>query len=223
MAIGLGRMFGFHFLENFNYPYISTSISEFWRRWHMSLGTWFRDYLYFPLGGSRVNKPRLILNLFVVWTLTGIWHGANWTFLVWGFMYFVLLAVEKLTGFDKKNGRVLNVIKWIYTMLFVILGWVVFRSDSLSAAWTYILSMFGLNGNVPIDGMFTGYLVQNAILLVIGALICTPLFKTLNNKIKHTVVFDIVYVIVVILLFVLSIASLVSSSYNPFIYFNFCR
>ena len=105
MAIGLGKMFGFHFLENFNYPCISKSISEFWRRWHISLGTWFRDYVYFPLGGSKVNsKIRLLLNFFIVWTLTGICHGANWTFLIWGLMYFVLITVEKLTGFDKKLG-----------------------------------------------------------------------------------------------------------------------
>ena len=105
MGIGLGRMFGFHFLENFNYPYISTSITEFWRRWHISLGTWFRDYVYIPLGGSRVKKPRLVFNLFVVWMLTGIWHGANWTFVTWGFLYFVLLTFEKLTGFAKGDGK----------------------------------------------------------------------------------------------------------------------
>lgn len=131
MAIGMGRMFGFHFLENFNYPYISKSISEFWRRWHVSLGTWFRDYVYFPLGGSRVaTKRRLVLNLFVVWFLTGIWHGANWTFMLWGVMYFVLITAEKLTNFPSK----IKGLGHIYTLFFVLIGWVIFRADSLAAA-----------------------------------------------------------------------------------------
>lgn len=221
MAIGLGKMFGFHFLENFNYPYISTSITEFWRRWHMSLGTWFRDYVYFPLGGSRVNKPRLILNLFVVWFLTGVWHGANWTFMLWGLMYFVLLVMEKFTGFHKRNGKIINIFKWIYTLFFVIMGWVLFRSDSLTVALTYIKSMFGLNGNVAIDGMFTGYFEQNIVMLIVGIIICTPIFKILKEKIKPNVFTDVINVLCLVGLFVLSISSLVSNSYNPFIYFNF--
>ena len=163
MAIGLGMMFGFHFLENFNYPYMSTSISEFWRRWHISLGSWFRDYLYFPLGGSRVSKGRNVFNLFVVWSLTGLWHGANFTFIAWGLMYFVLIAMEKLTGFDKKKGKGLMPFKWLYTILFVVLGWVLFRADSITDAFEYIKSMFALNSNAICDGMFTGYLKQNAV------------------------------------------------------------
>ena len=128
MAIGLGRMFGFRIRENFNYPYISRSVSEFWRRWHISLGSWFRDYLYIPLGGSRVkSRGRLIFNLFVVWFSTGLWHGANWTFIAWGLMYFVLLCVEKLTGFEKCSVPLW--LAWIYTMLFVVLGWVLFRAE----------------------------------------------------------------------------------------------
>lgn len=221
MAIGLGRMFGFHFLENFDYPYISTSITEFWRRWHMSLGTWFRDYLYFPLGGSRVKKPRLIFNLFVVWLLTGIWHGANWTFILWGLMYFVLLVIEKLTGLQKKSGKGINIIKWLYTIFFVIIGWVLFRSDSLSTAWTYIKSMFGMCGNAGADGMFVGYFWQNIIMLIVGMIICTPVFKILKTKIKSNAVTDIIYILVTVSLFALSVSSLVSNSYNPFIYFNF--
>ncbi len=136
MAIGLGKMFGFDFLENFDYPYISKSITEFWRRWHMSLGTWFRDYVYFPLGGSRVkSKARLVFNLFVVWSLTGIWHGANWTFLCWGLMYFVLLVIEKLTGWEKKYPDKMIVLRRIYTLFFVLMGWVLFRADSITDAW----------------------------------------------------------------------------------------
>lgn len=222
MAIGLGRMFGFHFLENFNYPYISKSISEFWRRWHMSLGTWFRDYVYIPLGGSRVNKLRLIFNLFVTWMLTGIWHGANWTFFLWGFMYFVLLALEKTFNIDKKQGRVINIVKWIYTMFFVIIGWVVFRADSLGNALTYLGSMFGLNGNTFTDGMFSGYFMQNLVLLIVGGIASTPLLKYAKEKFgKGNVITSIVYVAVMILLFLLCVSSLVSNSYNPFIYFNF--
>ena len=221
MAIGLGRMFGFHFLENFDYPYISTSITEFWRRWHMSLGTWFRDYLYFPLGGSRVNKPRLIFNLFVVWFLTGLWHGANFTFIIWGLMYFILLVFEKLTGLHKKHGRVINVIKWFYTLFFVIIGWVIFRADNIGQAMNYLSSMFGFAGNDLTDGMFTGYLIQNAIMLIIGILACTPLLKLIKQKNHHGVIINGLSVLSLIVLLVLSIASLVSSSYNPFIYFNF--
>lgn len=221
MAIGLGRMFGFHFLENFDYPYISRSITEFWRRWHMSLGTWFRDYLYFPLGGSRCSRGRNIFNLFVVWLLTGLWHGANFTFIVWGLMYFLLLVIEKLTGVYKKNGRIINIFKWLYTMLFVILGWVIFRAESIGDAMYYLGSMFGLTGNNFVDGMFTGWFEQNLIMLCVGVVLCTPLFRWLSNKTKNSNVMGFVKAGGLICLLVLSIASLVSSSYNPFIYFNF--
>lgn len=221
MAIGLGRMFGFHFLENFDYPYISTSITEFWRRWHMSLGTWFRDYLYFPLGGSRCGKGRNIFNLFVVWALTGLWHGANFTFITWGLMYFVLLVIEKLTGIHKRQGKVLNVFKWLYTILFVVLGWVLFRAETMGDAMCYLGAMFGLNGNVFADGMFTGWFGQNVILLSIGAVLSTPLFRRLSEKTKNSSVVGFVKAGALICLMVLSVASLVGSSYNPFIYFNF--
>lgn len=221
MAIGLGRMFGFHFLENFDYPYISTSVSEFWRRWHMSLGTWFRDYLYFPLGGSRVKKPRMVFNLFVVWSLTGLWHGANFTFILWGLLYFVLLTFEKLTGFDKKTVKAIKIFKWLYTIFFVVLGWVLFRADNLSEALSYIGAMFGVNATSFVDGMFIGYFEQNIIMLVIGIIACTPVIKMIKIKTGDTVVMSILSVVSLIALLVLSIASLVSSSYNPFIYFNF--
>lgn len=221
MAIGLGRMFGFHFLVNFNYPYISTSITEFWRRWHMSLGTWFRDYLYIPLGGSHCSKMRNIFNLFVVWLLTGLWHGANVTFLLWGGMYFVLLVAEKLTGIYKKNDSKLIVFKWLYTMLFVILGWVLFRAESISDACVYLYSMFGLNGNRFVDGMFHGWFTQNIPLLEIGVLLSTPVFCILSEKTKDSYFVGIVRIVGLMFLFVLSVASLISSSYNPFIYFNF--
>ncbi len=221
MAIGLGKMFGFHFLENFDYPYISISITEFWRRWHMSLGTWFRDYLYFPLGGSRCGRARNIFNLFIVWFLTGLWHGANFTFIVWGMMYFVLLVAEKLTGLHKKKGRVINIFKWMYTILFVVLGWVIFRAESMGDALNYLGSMFGLTGNTFADGMFTGWFKQNVILLIIGFVLSTPVFRIISQKTKNSNVMGFAKAGGLICLFVLSAASLVSSSYNPFIYFNF--
>ena len=221
MAIGLGKMFGFHFLENFNYPYISTSITEFWRRWHISLGTWFRDYVYVPLGGSHCGKLRNIFNLFVVWLLTGIWHGANFTFVLWGAMYFVLLTIEKITGIYKKGNGKTIAFKWLYTILFVILGWVLFRSESIGDACIYLKTMFGLNGNRFVDGMFYGWFSQNIYLLGIGALMCTPIFRILSEKTKDSSMVGFVRMGGLVLLFVLSLASLISSSYNPFIYFNF--
>ena len=221
MAIGMGRMFGFHFLENFDYPYISTSITEFWRRWHISLGTWFRDYLYIPLGGSHCSKGRNILNLFVVWALTGIWHGANLTFLVWGLMYFLLLAFEKTTGIVHQNGKIIRVIKWLYTLFFVIIGWIIFRADSLQDAFIYLKSVLGLNGNMFSDGMFAGWFAQNYILLLIGICLCTPVIKRFSGKIKKNFAVNVLAAIGLCCLFVLSVASLVSNSYNPFIYFNF--
>ena len=218
MAIGLGKMLGFHFPKNFDYPYISKSITEFWRRWHITLSSWFRDYVYIPLGGSRVKKPRLILNLFAVWALTGIWHGANWTFLVWGLMYFVLLCFEKLSGFN--NWKMPSVLKWLYTMLFVIIGWVIFRADSISEAIRYISIMFGINGAGFTDGIFAGYFAQSFILLIIGAICSVPLADKFSG-IKSGFAGDVAYVIALTALFALCISGLVSNSYNPFIYFNF--
>ena len=181
MAIGLGRMFGFHFLENFKYPYISKSISEFWRRWHISLQTWFKDYIYIPLGGSRVNsKTRLVFNIFVVWFLTGVWHGANWTFIVWGLMYFVLLILEKFFHMDEKMGKFKN----LYTMFFVMMGWVLFRSDSLSAALVYIRSMFGFGCKGFMDAYVIQYFKQYILYFIMGILCCFPIFKNINRIFK---------------------------------------
>ena len=221
MAIGLGKMFSFHFLENFDYPYISKSITEFWRRWHISLGTWFRDYLYIPLGGNRCSKKRNIFNLFVVWLLTGIWHGANLTFITWGLMYFILLFIERETGIIKKNGKMINVFKWLYTSFFVLMGWIIFRAESMGDAFIYLKSIFGLNNNSFIDSTFTGWFTQNIILLVIGIIACTPLFRNISEKSDRSLVLKILKVLGLCCLFALSVASLVSSSYNPFIYFNF--
>ena len=219
MAIGLGRMFGFHFLENFNYPYISQSVTEFWRRWHISLGTWFRDYVYFPLGGSRVSsKLRLIFNLFVVWTLTGVWHGANWTFIFWGLLYFVLLTLEKLTGFSKwlRYGSGI-----IYTLFFVNLGWVVFRSESLAQAFDFIRTMFALGGQ-PLADKFSSFYWTEHLWVYLACLVCsTPLAKKFTLACYDQRWFQLASVPTVMFLFVLTLCFVVQSTYNPFIYFNF--
>ena len=217
MAIGLGRMFGFHFLENFNYPYISSSITEFWRRWHISLSSWFRDYVYFPLGGSRVSsKARHIFNLFVVWLLTGIWHGANWTFIAWGMLYFVLLVIEKMLKLDKNS-------KWyghIYTMFFVIIAWVIFKADSIASAFVYIKTMFGIGSPSLTCAQCSLHLSDSGKYLLIGLIFIFPirLFEYKKNGSQWK---QMTYIILLFLLFLLTITYMVCDSYNPFIYFNF--
>lgn len=218
MAIGMARMFGFRFLENFNYPYISKSITEFWRRWHMSLSSWFRDYVYIPLGGNRKGKGRQILNLLIVWTLTGFWHGANWTFLCWGLIYFVLLVFEKLTNFPKR----LKGAAHIYTLFFIILAWVVFRADNISEAGTYLASMFGIGGNPLTDYTFLLYLSNLKWMLIAGVLLSTPIVSKLKSLMpEHKRLIDIIKSVSVIVVFVISILLCIKSTYNPFIYFNF--
>ena len=219
MAIGLGQMFGFHFLENFDYPYMSKSVTEFWRRWHISLGTWFRDYVYFPLGGSRVNsKTRLIFNLFVVWSLTGIWHGANWTFILWGIMYFVLLAIEKLIGLPQKVGKVGH----IYTLFWVIIGWVIFRADNMGMAFSYIGQMFGLSGNVLVNAVVVDVWGKYGLWMLLGILFSMPVKNWITAKLGTNKCWTgWVYGAAVLALAVLSIAAIANATYNPFIYFNF--
>ena len=217
MAIGLGMMFGFKFEENFNYPYISTTVSEFSRRWHMSLQTWFRDYVYFPLGGSRVSKPRLVFNLFVVWLLTGIWHGANWTFIAWGLMYFVLLTFEKLTGLSKKN-------TWwshLYTLLFVVLGWVIFKSTGLGTAFTYIKAMFAIGATGIADKAVWAYLGQNWIFYLFALIGCVPIMPKLDEKFKNSKAWNVIYAVGIVAILVVSTSYIINNAYNPFIYFNF--
>jgi len=217
MAIGLGAMFGFKFDENFNYPYIASSISEFWRRWHISLQTWFRDYVYFPLGGSRVkSKARLVFNLFVVWGLTGVWHGANWTFIFWGLMYFVLIAFEKFTGFDKKLGKLSHV----YTMFFVIMGWVLFRAESMSNALCYYKAMFGI-GVSAVDAGAVAYLKQNAVYFIAAIVFSVPVFKKLDERFKEKAVWNVLYMIFMVAILLLSLTYIFNDSYSPFLYFNF--
>ena len=219
MAIGLGKIFGFHFLENFNYPYISSSITEFWRRWHISLGTWFRDYVYFPLGGSRVkSKARLIFNLFVVWLLTGIWHGANWTFVVWGLLYFILLVFEKISGIHKSTK--LKPLRFVYTIFFVIMGWVIFRATSIENAFDYIGAMFGSTGAL-VDNTALFYLKENAICFILSIVASTPLLKWVCEKYLSNKTGNIITPIILIAILLISVIYIVKGTYNPFIYFNF--
>jgi D-alanyl-lipoteichoic acid acyltransferase DltB (MBOAT superfamily) len=219
MAIGLGKMFGFHFLENFNYPYIAASITEFWRRWHISLSTWFRDYLYIPLGGNRVSKRRLVFNLFIVWLLTGIWHGANWTFIAWGLFYFVLLIFERFTGFIKRLG----VFGHVYALFFVIIGWVLFRSDSITSAFSYLGVMFGIGTIRLTDETFFMYLSNGKWILLAGIALSMPiasLCKTRLIKINARA-YELISSLGLIVVFSIALLVCVKSTYNPFIYFNF--
>lgn len=222
MAIGLGKIFGFNFIENFNYPYISKSISEFWRRWHMSLGSWFRDYVYIPLGGNRVNFARWLFNTLVVWMLTGLWHGAAWNFVIWGLLYAVLLIGEKL--FVKKLIDKSRVIAHIYTMLFVTIGFVIFNAPDMSTAWQDFIGLFGFDSS-PLSNDFTLYhLSSNALIFIIGVLGATPIPKLIHSKLtdgKAKNIIAVVEPIFCILLFLTCTAYLVDGSYNPFLYFRF--
>ena len=215
MAIGLGRMFGFHFAENFNYPYIAKSATEFWRRWHISLGSWFRDYVYIPLGGNRCSKLRWVLNLFAVWALTGIWHGANYTFFAWGLFYFALLLVEKFTRLPEKLG----VFAHVYAMAAVMVGWVMFRSENLGAGLHYIGMMFGFDSLGVADDYFWLYLGQTYSVLLAGIILSLPLFPWLKKHGGRLA--NNVEPVAALGLFVLTLVVAVSASYNPFIYFNF--
>ena len=216
MAIGLGKVFGFHFSENFNYPYISASVTEFWRRWHISLSSWFRDYVYIPLGGNRVKHSRWILNMLAVWLLTGIWHGANWTFLVWGLFYFCLLMLEKETGFTKK----LKGFSHVYTLVMVVIAWVIFRSNSLQEAFAYIYSMIPGEGKALAGTTAVYYLKNAGSVLIISAVCSLPIYPRLKEKFADSKI-AMLENILVVLIFILALIKTISSSYNPFIYFNF--
>ena len=220
MAIGLGRMFGFHFLENFNYPYVSSTITEFWRRWHMTLGTWFRDYVYIPLGGNRCSKGRWIFNTFMVWFLTGVWHGANWTFIVWGLMYFVLLIFEKSTGLAKKKGWYMHA----YTMLFVVLGWIIVRAESLTTAIKYIGCMFGIGAKGFMSGLFTESLANSWVIFIAAIIFSFPVVGAVREKLVTAGKENLCAVlksVILLILFVISVVVCVKATYNPFIYLNF--
>ena len=220
MAIGLGAMFGFHFLENFNYPYISSSITEFWRRWHISLSTWFKEYLYIPLGGNRVSKGRNLFNLSVVFLATGIWHGAEWTFVVWGIWHGIFIVFEKLTGWAKTKGNTFDsILHRIYLLGVVIIGWVVFRSDNLPYAWDYLRNMAHCLESTPTRtvGWYFGGLQLTV--MVIGIAASTGIFQRICTAKGRFVrpVLDLW----LLAMFVLSLAFMAGDTYNPFIYFRF--
>lgn len=224
MAIGLARMFGFRLLENFDAPYCSTSVTEFWRRWHISMGTWFRDYVYFPLGGSRCSRFRNIINLSIVWILTGLWHGANWNFIVWGILHLVVIIVEKYLctgrkpGGDKEN-VVLQVLKYLYTMFFVVIGWVLFNSSSLAEATLFLKAMFNFSG--PIIDNFGAVLIKEYIVVITLAVLIIVLEIKKQNVRSIFANKAALEAIGVALVFLLSVCYLIKGSYNPFIYFNF--
>lgn len=217
MAIGLGGMFGFKIDENFDYPYMAKSITDFWRRWHISLSSWFRDYVYIPLGGNRCSKQRQIYNMFIVWLFTGLWHGANWTFIIWGLFYFVLLILEKQFKIDKKLG----VFSHIYTLFFVIISWVIFKSDNLNTAIKYISNMFGIK-NVFYDKMALDYLRLSGLIIPACILASTTLIKYLFKRVKiNGNIKSVIKVLITFVIFIFSMLACISSTYNPFIYFNF--
>lgn len=222
MAQGLGKMFGFDFPENFKYPYISKSVTEFWRRWHISLGSWFREYVYIPLGGNRAGLLKQLRNLFIVWFLTGLWHGASWNFVVWGLYFGLFVTLEKLFLLKWLKNR-MRVIAHVYTLIIVLIGWVFFEFDNLSVAISFLGTMFGFNQTAFMDNNTLYYLTTNFTLLCILAICSTPFPKKAlvyireRLKVPGAICIPIFYVILV----VLSTAYLVNYTYNPFLYFRF--
>ena len=224
MAIGLGRIFGFNFPENFNYPYISKSITEFWRRWHISLGTWFKDYVYIPLGGNRDGKYKQIRNILIVWLLTGIWHGANWTFLIWGLLFGIILIIEKIF-LNKFMEKLPSFIRRIYVLFIVMILFIIFNSDNMQVALTNIKGLFGMNKEVFINDYTLHYLKSYSLILIISLFGATPLIKTLidklrKNKYVNNIINILEPILIVMILFVVT-SYLIDNSYNPFLYFRF--
>lgn len=225
MAIGLGLCFGFKFGENFNYPYIADSITDFWKRWHISLTDWFHDYVYFPLGGSRVkNQDFMVRNIFIVWLLTGIWHGANWTFIFWGLMYFVFQLAERFFGYIEKMK---SFWRHFYTLMVVNAAWVIFRADDLYQAGRFFMNMLGVNRNGFYSSTAVMLLRENGVFLLLGIIFSTPIARNMNeilyNKPKSLIntLYTLAYPIGMFFLLAVCVSYLASGTYNPFIYFNF--
>lgn len=216
MAIGLGRMMGFCYQENFNYPYISKSITEFWRRWHISLGSWFRDYVYIPLGGNRVNKSRYLFNILLVWALTGLWHGGAWNFVVWGLYFAVLLMVEKLWLLKAMERH--KVLGHLYAIIIVLIGFVIFDATNLNQAWEYIGAMFGFTEVPMVSAEAVYYLKSYAVIYMVSILGATPLVKSIATRIKKADYFEPILLLGLLLAVT---AFLVDGSFNPFLYFRF--
>ena len=224
MAIGLGRIFGFHFPENFNYPYISKSITEFWRRWHISLSTWFKDYIYIPLGGNREGKYKQIRNILIVWLLTGIWHGANWTFLIWGLLFGIILIIEKIF-LNKFMEKLPSFIRRIYVLFIVMILFIIFSSDNMSVALSNIKGLFGMNGEAFINDYTLHYLKSYLPVLIIALFGATPFIKILIDKLRKNKyvnnIINILEPILIVVILVVVTSYLIDNSYNPFLYFRF--
>ena len=219
MATGLGRMFGFEFMANFNYPYISKSITEFWRRWHISLSTWFREYLYIPLGGNRCSRRRWVFNLLIVWAATGIWHGASWNYLLWGLYFFVLLMAEKflLQGWLKKAPAAAT---HLYTLFLVLVSWAIFAIEDFSHLTAYLKVMFGLGGVPVVNGALGYYLLSYLPILIVAGVASTPLGVTVYRRLKPRVQ-QVACTVLVAAALTVCTAYLVAGTYNPFLYFRF--
>lgn len=222
MAIGIGRMLGFDFEENFEYPYIAKTVTEFWRRWHISLSSWFKDYVYIPLGGARKGIDRQIVNLFVVWILTGMWHGANWTFVIWGFLYFIILVLEKMIVRPSERNFMFRQIYTMLTIIIIIFLWVIFNSPDILTAGRYYQSMLGLSNNEVISRWDFRYIHNYIFFIAAAILFCMPIRKLFSNRIRNAYAFKEVIVSVVYTFgLIWSISYLVLGGHNPFIYFNF--
>lgn len=219
MAMGLGKMFGFDFLKNFNYPYISKSVTEFWRRWHISLGTWFREYVYIPLGGNRKGLSRQIINIAVVWFLTGLWHGASWNFILWGLYFGVLLMIEKLFIL-KVLKKAPAIISHIYSIIIILFGWVLFYFENLNEMGIFLARMFGSDGFM-MSGDISVKIISYIPLLIVAAITSTPLISKLYHKIKSKPILYVIDNAGCVLALLLCTAALVSSDYNPFLYYKF--
>ena len=219
MAIGLGKIFGFDFLENFNYPFISKSITEFWRRWHISLSSFFKDYIYIPLGGSKCSKLKWVRNILIVWSLTGLWHGAQWNFIIWGLFFAIILLIEKLL--IKKHLENKKILSHIYTIVIVLISFTIFNSNTLNELITNLKNITGLSNIDLINKETIYYLKSNLVLLAISIIGSTPLLKNIYLKIKDKKIIKVLEVIVLFILLIIITAQLVNSSFNPFLYFRF--
>lgn len=222
MAIGLGRIFGFHFLENFNYPYIAKSITEFWRRWHISLGSWFREYLYIPLGGNRQGPRRTYINLFLVFCVTGLWHGANWTFVLWGLWHGLFIVAERAWGIKNTQSGPWDMLRHSYTILAIVLVWTMFRADTITEGLGMIGAMFGLTTPSVLPQDLLYYLDgHNMLILALAVLFSMPIRLPEWLKAKAGAYVRGIYQLGLVALLILCMANLASSTYNPFIYFRF--
>lgn len=221
MAIGLGKMFGFEFQENFNYPYFAGTIKEFWRRWHISLSQFFRDYVYIPLGGNRNSTAKYVFNIFVVWFLTGLWHGASWNYIIWGFSYGILLLSERFIIDKLPYNKFILIIRRIATMMLVILLWVVFKCEHLSVLVDYIKNMFGIGGSAFIDSAFIFQVKNFAVLIVVSGILSLPIKEVIETKVGKNIIYKSIMTILLGVGMISSVSYIYMGSYNPFLYFMF--